>query len=68
MDNTSDNNRENGNNKRDNYMLLGMSFGMMAGSVGMSILSMFGQIALGGYCIGIGMLLGMLIGMAIPKK
>lgn len=54
--------------KQANYMALGMCFGVIAGCIGMGILSMFGQIAWGGLCVGIGMLVGMLIGMAIPKK
>ena len=54
--------------KQENYMALGMCFGVMAGSVAMAILAMFGQIAWGGMCIGLGLILGMLIGMAIPKK
>lgn len=58
---------ENGQ-KQENYMVLGMSFGVIVGSVAMAILAMFGQIAWGGMCIGIGSLLGMLIGMVIPKK
>ena len=49
-------------------MTLGMCFGVMAGSAGMAILAMFGQIAWGGMCTGLGLILGMLIGMAIPKK
>ena len=52
---------ENGQ-KQENYMTLGMCFGVMA------ILAMFGQIAWGGMCTGLGLILGMLIGMAIPKK
>lgn len=54
--------------KQANHMALGMCFGVMGGSIVMSILSMFGQIAWGGLCVGIGLLVGMLIGMAIPKK
>ena len=54
--------------KRANYMALGMCFGAMAGSVGLCILAMFGKIAWGGLSVGIGLLAGMLIGMAIPKK
>lgn len=54
--------------RQDNYMALGMWFGVMAGSVAMAILAMFGQIVWGGMCIGLGLLLGMLIGMAIPKR
>lgn len=54
--------------KPANHMALGMCFGVMGGSIAMSILSMFGQIAWGGLCVGIGLLVGMLIGMAIPKK
>ena len=58
---------ENGQ-KQENYMTLGMCFGVMAGSAGMAILAMFGQIAWGGMCTGLGLILGMLIGMAIPKN
>jgi membrane protein DedA with SNARE-associated domain len=49
-------------------MALGMSFGVLAGAVAMAILSMFGHILWGGICVSIGMLLGMVIGMSIPKK
>ena len=54
--------------KKANYMALGMCFGAMAGSVGMCILAMFGKIGWGGLSVGIGLIAGMLIGMAIPKK
>lgn len=63
-----ENNEEQNNKEQDNYMGLGMCLGMMGGSAVMSILTMFGQIAWGGLTIGIGLLVGMLIGLAIPKK
>ncbi len=53
--------------KQADHMALGMCFAVMGVSVVMSILSMFGQIAWGGLCVGIGPSVGMLIGMAIPK-
>ncbi len=40
-------NRAGSEHKEENYMALGMCFGMCAGSVGMSILAAFGQIAWG---------------------
>ena len=54
--------------KQENYMALGMCFGVAAGSVGMSILACCGLIAWGGLSVAVGMNLGMLIGMMIPKK
>lgn len=54
--------------KQANYMALGMCFGVLAGCIGMGVLALFGQIAWGALCVGCGMLAGMLIGMAIPKK
>lgn len=51
-----------------NHMDLGMCLGMMAGSVGMSILSSYGKTALGGLCIPMGMFIGMVIGMLVPTK
>jgi hypothetical protein len=56
------------NSEQKNYMTLGMSFGILAGAVAMAILSMFGHILWGGVCVSIGMLLGMVIGMSIPKN
>ncbi|MDO5096118.1 MAG: hypothetical protein Q4D65_06105 [Peptostreptococcaceae bacterium] len=56
------------NHEKKNYMTAGIVFGMLAGVVVMSILSMYGQILWGGVCIGVGMLIGMLVGMNIPKK
>lgn len=50
------------------HMALGMCLGVMAGCLGMSILALFGKLAWGGLSVGIGLLGGMLIGMAIPKK
>ena len=61
-------NNENKNDKnRSKYMIYGMSFGMMAGSVVMSILSMFGQIAWGGLAVGIGLMIGMSVGLILSK-
>ena len=54
--------------KQSNYMSEGMCFGMLAGSVGMSILSMFGLVAWGGVSISVGLLLGMVIGSCIPNN
>ncbi|MGN1159504.1 MAG: hypothetical protein ACI4SE_04835 [Lachnospiraceae bacterium] len=58
---------ENGQ-QQENHMALGMCFGVVAGNIAMAILAMFGKIAWGGICIGLGLILGMLIGVAIPKK
>ncbi len=55
-------------NTQGNHMALGMCFGMLAGSVGMSILSSYGKTALGSVCLPAGMFVGMVIGMLIPKK
>ena len=63
--NTEENENEKG---PENHTVLGMCFGMVAGSVAMSILAMFGQILWGGMCIAAGLFLGALIGAAIPKK
>lgn len=52
----------------ENYMSLGMCYGMMAGSVAMCLLSFFGHFAWGGMCVGVGMCLGLLIGAGIKKK
>ena len=54
--------------KQENYMALGMCLGVAAGSIGMCILAIFGQIAWGSLCVGVGLIGGMLIGMAISKK
>ena len=54
--------------KQENYMALGMCLGVAAGCIGMCILAMFGHILWGIPCIGVGLIGGMLIGMAIPKK
>jgi len=54
--------------KQANYMVLGMVLGVLAGSIGMTILAMFGQDAWGGLGICFGMIGGMLIGMLIPKR
>ena len=40
---------------------------MLAGSVAMSILAMFGQIAWGGVTVGIGLMIGMIVGLIISK-
>ena len=45
--------------KQKNYMVDGMCFGMCAGSIGMSICTIFGQIVFGGVCISVGMLIEM---------
>lgn len=52
----------------ENYMSTGMCLGAAAGSVGMSILAFSGQIAWGSMSVAAGLILGMLIGMMIPKK
>ena len=43
-------------------------FGMIAGSVVMSILAMFGQFVWGGLAVGIGLMIGMIVGLIISKK
>ena len=48
-------------------MAYGMCFGVMAGSVVMSILAMFGQIAWGGLAVGIGLMIGMIVGLILSK-
>ena len=53
---------------QSNYMTHGVVLGILVGSAGMAILTMFGQIIWGGISICIGMLVGMLVGKAIPKK
>lgn len=68
-ENENEQKQENENEqKQQNHIALGMCFGVAAGSIAMAILAMFGQIAWGGMCIGLGVILGMLIGVAIPKK
>jgi len=54
--------------KQENYMVIGMCFGIFAGCIGMSILAISGQTAWGGLSICIGLLGGMIVGMLIPKK
>ena len=61
-------NEKKNDDEQSNYMVLGMCFGMLAGSVAMSILAAFGQIAWGGLAVGIGLIAGMVIGLLIPKK
>jgi hypothetical protein len=70
MANTKDDKRKNAekDKKQENYMALGMAFGIVAGAAAMVVLATFGQIVWGGACISIGMILGMVIGMSIPKK
>lgn len=60
--------QNNGDEKQVNYMVLGMGYGLMAGSVGMCVLTMFGKIELGGVCLGMGLISGMFIGMLIKKN
>ena len=61
------NNNGNGD-KQKNYMQEGMCFGMLAGSIGMSICTIFGQLVFGSICISAGMLIGMMIGLCIKKE
>ena len=56
------------NKKRTRYMAFGMTFGMLAGSVAMSILTIFGLIAWGGLAIGLGTIIGMLVGLLLAKE
>lgn len=63
-----ENNDNKNDKKQDEYMALGICFGLLAGSAVMSILTMFGQIAWGGLAVGIGLLVGMVIGLIISKK
>jgi hypothetical protein len=56
------------NDEQKNYRALGMAFGMLAGSVAMAVLSIFGHLLLGSVFVIIGMLSGMVIGTSIPKK
>ena len=68
QNNMTKNKEQDTKEEQGNHMALGICFGMMAGSVGMSILSSFGETALGGLFIPGGMFIGMVIGMLIPKK
>lgn len=54
-------------NKQSKYMVYGMCFGVMAGSVVLSILAMFGQIAWGGLAVGISLMIGMIVGLILSK-
>ena len=63
-----DNNDKKNDKKQDKYMALGMCFGLLAGSAVMSILTMFGQIAWGGFSGWNRLLVGMVIGLVISKK
>lgn len=63
-----ENNEKQSNKEQDNYMELGMSYGMVAGSAVMSILFALGQYGWGIFAIWAGLLIGMLIGLAIKKK
>ena len=55
------------NKKQSKYMALGMCFGMLAGSVIMSILAMFGQFVWGGLAVGIGLMIGSIAGLIISR-
>lgn len=48
-------------------MAYGMCFGMIAGSLVMSILAMFGQIVWGGLAVGVGLLIGMIVELILSK-
>lgn len=63
-----DTKKPNTEDQEENYMSTGMALGAAAGSVGMSILAFSGQIAWGSMSVAVGLILGMLIGMMIPKK
>lgn len=60
--------RKNGDEKKTNNMALGMCFGAMVGSIGMLVLAMFGQLVWGSCVLSLGIVVGMLIGMQLPKK
>lgn len=51
-----------------NYLTYGICYGMLAGSVGMSMCSMYGRVELGAVALCGGILLGLLGGMLIKKK
>lgn len=59
---------KNGDEKKTNNMALGMCLGAMAGSIGMLVLAMFGQLVWGSCVLSLGIVVGMLIGMQLPKK
>jgi len=61
-------NKKKNKDKEKNYMLMGMCFGLLAGAAGMVLCSAFGLVEFGGYCVGIGLCIGMVIGMNIKKK
>lgn len=62
-----DSNR-NDRGKEQDYMTYGMSLGMLAGSIGMMLCTLFGAMEWGAICISIGMLFGMAIGKSVKKK
>lgn len=64
----TENNDNQNNKKQAKYIELGMCFGMLAGSIIMSILAMFGKIAWGGLAVGIGLIIGTIIGLIISEK
>lgn len=64
----TDKNEKEDKKAEDNYMSLGISFGLLVGAMVMTPLSIFGQSIWGGAAIGGCMMMGMLIGMQIKKK
>lgn len=62
-----DNSKNKDNKKQSKYMVYGMCFGILAGSVAMSVFAMFGQIAWGGLAVGIGLITGMIGGLILSK-
>ena len=68
MDEKDHENNEPEKEPEENYMTMGMSFGLLAGAGLMAVFSAFGKMMWGGAAIGLGLLAGMLVGMQIPKK
>ncbi len=56
------------NSKNDTYMDLGLSIGLMVGTLIMLISSLFGHIEYGGISVPLCFLIGMVIGLSIKKK
>ena len=64
MDKDKQNNKE----QHENYIGVGIGLGAAMGSLATSLLSCFGHFAWSSMCVPAGLLIGMLIGMLIPKK
>lgn len=56
------------NQKQGNYMASGMLIGVLAGCVLMGVLAIFGHMNHGYLFVLFGLILGMVIGMTIPKR